>query len=149
CHPRGRLGVGPQPRRNPGSFAAAERRRMAAGDRRGKIAAVTVAPVATEAAQETEPEGVLRSNEAEMNGAEVSMTGTDGARVLTFPRPVSGADNDSGTVPTSSARTSSEVDQSSSARTSPGANPTSSTRTLTRTFPAKRAGVGFLGISGE
>src|SRR5262245_23552652 len=48
------LGVGPQPRRRTGS--PAKRRRLAAGDRDGKIEAVTVAPVATEAARETEPD---------------------------------------------------------------------------------------------
>src|SRR6266498_1042728 len=35
-------GVGQKPRRHTGSFAAADRSRHAAGDRRGKIAAVTV-----------------------------------------------------------------------------------------------------------
>jgi hypothetical protein len=66
-----------------------------------------------------------------MNGAEVSMTGTDGARVLPFQRSVSGA----GSEP--------EINHCSSARTSPEIVPSSSTRTIF----ANKASVGFLGIS--
>jgi hypothetical protein len=86
-------------------------------------------------------------NEQETDGSEVSMTGTDGARVLSFPRAAPGVEKEPETAPTSSARTSSEVGQSSSARTSPENGPTSSARTVTRTFPANKVSVGFLGIS--
>jgi hypothetical protein len=55
------VGVGPQPRRRTRSFA--DRCRPAAGDSRGKIAAVTVAPVETVAAKVVEPEPIRHVTE--------------------------------------------------------------------------------------
>src|SRR5262245_35280775 len=63
------------------------------------------------------------------------MTGTDGARVLAFARPVLPA--------TSSTRTPMISGESSSARTLPTSGATSSART----FSINNTGAGFLGIS--
>jgi hypothetical protein len=76
--------------------------------------------------------------EPETSAAEVSMTGTDGARILPFSLATKPEYDQS-----SSARSLAERDQSSCARTSPGIIQSSSART----FPANKASVGFLGIS--